>query len=137
MTIDEINAFCKNSLIENLGIRFTKASPTSIEATMPVNSKTTQPMGYLHGGASLALAETVASAGSMLITDPKTHNVFGMQVAGNHIASVKEGKVIAKATILHKGNSSHVWDVRIESEDGKLISTVRITNAIVKLKSLG
>lgn len=134
MTIEEINRFCKNSLIENLGIQFTKFSGETIEATMPVNHKTIQPMGYLHGGSSLALAESVASAGSLLILDPNKFNVFGMQVSGNHISSIKNGEVIAKACLLHKGNSSHVWDVRIEDKNGKLISTSRVTNAIIKVK---
>ncbi len=134
MTIEEINLFCKNTLIENLGIQFTEFLGKTIEATMPVNEKTIQPMGYLHGGASLALAESVASAGSLLNVDPKKFTVFGMQVSGNHVSSINKGEVVAKAVLIHRGGTSHVWDVRIEDKAGKLISTSRVTNAIVKIK---
>jgi len=132
MTIDEINEFCKNSLVEHLDIRFVEVTPTSVIARMPVHPPTLQPMGYLHGGASLALAETVGSAGSLFLIDPSKFNVFGMQVSANHISSIREGFVYAKATIVHKGRTTHVWDVEIRDDDNKLISVARVTNAIVE-----
>jgi 1,4-dihydroxy-2-naphthoyl-CoA hydrolase len=132
MTIDEINDFCKNSLVGHLQIEFTKVSPTSVIAKMPVHTLTQQPMGFLHGGASLALAETVASCGSLFQIDPDKYNVFGMQVTGNHISPAVEGYVYARATLLHKGRTSHVWDVEIRDEENKLISVARVTNAIVE-----
>jgi 1,4-dihydroxy-2-naphthoyl-CoA hydrolase len=134
MTIQEINKICENSLISHLGIEFTAYTGTTVEARMPVHSPTHQPMGYLHGGASLALAETVGSAGSLFLVDPTKFNVFGMQVTGNHISSIREGWVIARATIIHQGRTSHVWDVEIRDTDGKLISVARVTNAIVEKK---
>ena len=122
-------------MISHLGIEFTGYTETTVEARMPVHAPTHQPMGYLHGGASLALAETVGSAGSLFLVDPTKFNVFGLQVTGNHISSIREGWVIARATIIHQGRTSHVWDVEIRDTDGKLISVARVTNAIVEKKT--
>ena len=88
-------------------------------------------MEFLHGGANLALAETLAGLGSMLLVDNEKFDVLGTQVSGNHTGVLKEGKALAKAKIVHKGNKTHVWNVDIKSEDGRLISTVRVTNMIV------
>jgi len=134
MTIEEINEFCKNTLVEHLDIEFVEVTPTTVIARMPVHAPTQQPMGYLHGGASLALAETVGSAGSLFLIDPKEFNVFGIQVSASHISSVREGFVIAQATIIHKGRTTHVWDVEIKDDENKLISVARVTNAIVQKK---
>ncbi|MDA3930274.1 MAG: hotdog fold thioesterase [Prolixibacteraceae bacterium] len=134
MNISEINQFCQNSMVSHLGIEFLECTETMVVASMPVNSNTHQPLGYLHGGASLALAETVGSAGSLFNLDTEKYLAFGMSVTGNHVASIQEGKVIATATIVHKGRTSHVWDVEIKDEAGKLISVARVTNAIVEKK---
>lgn len=101
---------------------------------MPVNQNTHQPLGFLHGGASLALAETVGTAGSLFNLDTEKYLAFGMSVNGNHVASIKEGVVTATATAVHKGKTTHVWDVEIKDQDGKLISVARVTNAIVEKK---
>ncbi|MFA9392291.1 MAG: PaaI family thioesterase [Prolixibacteraceae bacterium] len=134
MDIKEINQYCKNSLISHLGIEFLKCTENKVVATMPVNSNTLQPLGYLHGGASLALAETVGSAGSLFSIDTNKYIAFGMNVSGNHVSSIREGLLTATATIIHRGKTSHVWDVEIKNEEGKLISVVRVTNAIVEKK---
>jgi 1,4-dihydroxy-2-naphthoyl-CoA hydrolase len=134
MTIEQINKVCKNTFIEYLGIEFTSYGEDFIEAKMPVDSNKHQPMGLLHGGASLALAETVASAGSFMMVDEKKYNVLGLQVTGNHVASMSEGNLIARAEIVHKGSSTHVWDVKISTEEGKLISVARVTNIIIEKK---
>lgn len=134
MDITTINQLCKNSLVEHLGIEFTLCTPEKVVATMPVNNNTQQPMGYLHGGASLALAETVGSAGSLFSIDTEKFLAFGMSVTGNHVSSIREGKVIATAMLVHRGKTSHVWDVQIKDENGKLISVARVTNAIVEKK---
>lgn len=135
MNISEINKFCENSLVSFLNIEFIEMTKKTLTARMPVNARTCQPMGYLHGGASLALAETVGSAGTIVITDMSKYDVFGMQVTGNHIAPAKIGDIVtATASIIHKGKKSHVWDVEIRDGQNKLISVARVTNAIVEKK---
>ncbi len=132
--IDQLNDFCANSMIGVLGIVFTNFKINSIHATMPVNNKTCQPNGWLHGGASLAFAESLAGAGSSLLIDREKYNVFGMQVCGNHISSVDHGAIIGEAQIIHKGKTTHVWEVKITGENDKLISVVRVTNIITDKK---
>jgi 1,4-dihydroxy-2-naphthoyl-CoA hydrolase len=131
---DTLNEFCAQSMIGLLGITFTDVQPESISATMPVNSKTCQPNGWLHGGASLALAESMAGAGSYLLVDREQFNVLGLQISGNHVSSVKRGILQANAQLIHKGITTHIWDVKITDENLKLISTVRVTNIITDKK---
>ena len=101
---------------------------------MPVDQRTRQPFGILHGGASLALAETVAGLGSMVACQPD-ETVVGMQVSGNHISSAHEGDTVrAVATAVHLGRSSHVWNVDIFTSTGKLVSSVRVVNSVTKRK---
>ncbi len=128
--IEQLNDFCANSMIGVLGIVFTEFKINSIHATMPVNSKTCQPNGFLHGGASLAFAESLAGAGSYLLIDREKYNVFGLQVSGNHISSVDHGALKGDAKIIHKGFTTHIWEVEISGENDKLISVVRVTNII-------
>ena len=105
-----------------------------VEATMPVDHRNRQPFGILHGGATLALAETVAGFGSMIICNPDEY-VVGMQVSGNHISSAHEGDTVrAVGTIVHKGRSSHVWNVDVFTSTGKLVSSVRVVNSVMKRK---
>ena len=132
--IDQLNEFCANSMIGVLGIIFTDIQNESIQATMPVNGKTCQPNGFLHGGASLALAESLAGAGSYLLIDRERFNAFGLQVSGNHISSVKQGILKGNAQLIHKGKTTHVWEVKISDENDKLISVVRVTNIITEKK---
>lgn len=134
MNISDINNFCQNSLISHLGIEFLEVTPQKVVAKMPVNSNTQQPLGYLHGGASLALAETVGTAGTLFNIDQEKYLAFGMQVSGNHVSSIRKGVVIATATPVHRGRTTEVWDVEIKDEKGKLISVARVTNAIVEKK---
>lgn len=131
---EALNEFCAQSMIGLLGITFTDVQPDSIRATMPVNSKTCQPNGWLHGGASLALAESMAGAGSYLLVDREQFNVLGLQVSGNHVSSINKGILQANAQLIHKGKTTHVWDVKITDENHKLISTVRVTNIITDKK---
>jgi uncharacterized protein (TIGR00369 family) len=130
MTIQQINEFCKNTFVSHLEIEFLEYGSDYVVARMPVNSKKLQPNKVLHGGASLALAETIAGAGSMLLIDNEKYNVLGLQVTGNHLSTVSGGDVIARAEIVHKGQSTHVWDVNIADEKGKLICVSRVTNII-------
>ncbi len=134
MDINLLNKLNRHTLAEQLEIEFIDSDENRLSARMPVNEKTRQPFGYLHGGASLALAETVASSGSYLLADPEKESVFGVQVSSNHVASVKEGNVIATATLIHKGKHTHIWDVIITDDTGKNISLCRVTNKIVEKK---
>lgn len=132
--IEELNDFCAHSMIGVLGIVFTDIQTDSIHATMPVTSKTCQPNGWLHGGASLAFAESLAGAGSYLLIDREQFNVFGLQVSGNHISSVDKGILQGDAQLIHKGKTTHVWEVKISDDCHKLISIVRVTNIITDKK---
>ncbi|WP_294618886.1 Cof-type HAD-IIB family hydrolase [uncultured Bacteroides sp.] len=130
--LDLLNAQARHALMGNLGIQYTYASEDRIEATMPVDQRTRQPFGILHGGATLALAETVAGLGSMITCQPD-EIVVGMQVSGNHISSAHEGDTVrAVATIVHKGRSSHVWNVDVFTSTNKLVSSVRVVNSVLK-----
>lgn len=130
--LEFLNAQTKHALMGNLGIQYTYASPERVEATMPVDERTRQPFGILHGGATLALAETVAGLGSMVACQPD-EIVVGMQVSGNHVSSAHEGDTVrAVGTIVHKGRSSHVWNVDVFTSTNKLVSSVRVVNSILK-----
>lgn len=128
----QLNARAKHALMGNLGIQYTYASEDRVEATMPVDERTRQPFGILHGGATLALAETLAGLGSMILCQPD-EIIVGMQVSGNHVSSAKEGDTVrAVGTIIHKGRSSHVWNVDVFTSTGKLVSTIRVVNSVLK-----
>lgn len=130
--LDLLNERSKHALMGNLGIQYTYAAEGRIEATMPVDERTRQPFGILHGGATLALAETIAGLGSMVIVEPDEF-VVGMQVNGNHISSAHEGDTVrAVATIIHKGRSSHIWNVDVFTSTDKLVSSIRVMNSVLK-----
>ena len=127
--LDLLNEPARHAMMGNLGIQYTYASDQRVEATMPVDYRTRQPFGILHGGATLALAETVAGLGSMIICEPD-EIVVGMQVSGNHISSAHEGDTVrAVATIVHKGRSSHV---DVFTSTNKLVSSIRVVNSVIK-----
>ncbi|MCF0189150.1 MAG: Cof-type HAD-IIB family hydrolase [Bacteroidaceae bacterium] len=132
--LDSLNEQAATTLMGNLGIQYTYADPQRVEATMPVDQRTRQPFGILHGGATLALAETVAGLGSMIACPPECF-VVGMQVSGNHISSAIEGDTVrAVATAVHLGRSSHVWNVDVFTSTGKLVSSVRVVNSVMLKK---
>ena len=132
LQLDKLNELAKHALMGNLGIQYTYASENRVEATMPVDERTRQPFGVLHGGATLALAETVAGLGSMMLCKPDEIMV-GMQVSGNHVSSAHEGDTVrAVGVILHRGRSSHVWNVDVYTSTDKLVSSVRVTNSVLK-----
>lgn len=126
--------FSKNTLMETLEIEFTDAGPDFLEATMPVNSRVHQPMGLLHGGASVALAESVGSAASIMFINPEKQEVRGIEISANHLRSKRDGKVTGTAKIIHQGRSLHLWEVRITDEEGRLISLCKITNMVLPKK---
>lgn len=120
--------------MENLGIQYTDVAQGRVEATMPVDHRTRQPFGVLHGGATLALAETVAGIGSMVVCPPG-RTAVGMQVSGNHVSAALEGDTVrALGTIIHQGRSTHVWNVDVFTSAGKLVSSVRVVNSIIDRK---
>ena len=130
--IDAMNAQSGSTLMGNLGIQYTFASAERVEATMPVDHRTRQPFGILHGGATLALAETVAGLGSMIACQPDEF-VVGMQVSGNHVSSAHEGDTVrAVCTPVHLGRSSHVWNVDVFTSTDKLVSSIRVVNSVMK-----
>lgn len=129
---DGINIGSPSTLMETLGIEFTLLSPERTEAVMPVDRHVCQPFGILHGGATLALAESVAGQGSFLLCEADEMPA-GIQVSCNHVSSVREGdKVRAVGTIIHRGRSIHVWNIDIFTSTDKLVSSVRVVNSILK-----
>lgn len=129
--LEQVNAFSKNTLMETLGITYTDIGPDFLVATMPVNARVHQPMGLLHGGATIALAESVGSAASFLFVDPGKFTVKGIEISANHLKSKKEGVVTAKAINIHKGKTTHLWQVEVRDEEGVLISLCKITNIVL------
>ncbi|MDB4297640.1 PaaI family thioesterase [Flavobacteriaceae bacterium] len=130
-TLAHINQFAKNTLMETLEIVYTEVGEGMLKATMPVTSKVHQPMGFLHGGATVALAESVGSAASFLFVDPTKYNIKGIEISANHIKSKKEGIITATAKIIHKGKTTHLWEVRVTDEQDELISLCKITNIVL------
>jgi 1,4-dihydroxy-2-naphthoyl-CoA hydrolase len=128
------NEWSKNTLMETLEIKYVDAGEDFLVATMPVNSRVHQPMGLLHGGASVALAESVGSAASLMFVNPEKSEVRGIEIAANHLKSKKEGILTATAKIIHKGASIHLWEIRIVDENQKLISLCKLTNMILSRK---
>jgi len=129
--LEKLNAISKNTLMETLDIRYTEIGDDFLVATMPVNSKVHQPMGLLHGGATVALAESVGSAASHYFRLDDNQEVRGIQINANHIRSVKEGIVTATAKILHKGRTTILWEIKIEDEKQRLISICKLTCIIL------
>lgn len=117
--------------MESLGIEIVTLEKNKVVMTMPVDERTHQPAGYLHGGASVLLAETVASFGGFLNIDQKNQAVFGMEINANHVKSKREGIVTATATPLHIGRTTMVWDIKITDEEDNLISVSRCTLGVV------
>lgn len=125
----------KNTLGEQLGMEFTEIGEDYIKATMPVDHRTKQPYGLLHGGASVALAETLGSVGSALVVDQSKFNCVGLEINANHLRSVRDGFVTGIAKPIHIGASTHVWDIRITDQRDKLVCISRLTVAVIKQPS--
>ena len=132
--LKSFNLLRKNTLMETLDIECVDVGEDFITAKMPVNSKVHQPYGQLHGGATAALAETVGSMASHFFMDSKNQLVNGIELTINHIKSKKEGVVFATARNIHKGRSTHLWEVRIVDENDQLISICKMTNIILDKK---
>ena len=132
MDLALINQYSKNTLMQTLEIEYIEIGKDYLIAKMPVNPKVHQPMGLLHGGATVALAESVGSAASMIFVDIQKYEVRGIEISANHLKSIKDGNVYAKATIIHKGRSIHLWEIKITNENGDLISLCKLTNMILE-----
>lgn len=124
----------KNTLMETLEIEYIDAGDDFLKAKMPVNSRVHQPMGLLHGGATVALAESVGSAASLMFVNPEKQEVRGIEISANHLRSIREGVVFATAKILHQGRSIHLWEIRIVDEKDRLISICKLTNMVLPRK---
>lgn len=125
----------KNTLGDQLGMEFTEIGEDYIKGTMPVDHRTKQPYGLLHGGASVALAETLGSIGSALVVDQTKFNCVGLEINANHLRSVRDGFVTGIARPIHLGASTHVWDIRITDQRDKLVCISRLTVAVIKKPS--
>lgn len=130
MQIEELNAACKNTFMEVLGIRFTAWTEESLDAIMPITPKLYQPMKVVHGGALISLAESVGSAASYLLVDPEKFMVLGSVVNSQHLAPATVGTLHARATLVTAAAFKHIWDVEIKDDEAKLISISRVTNSI-------
>ena len=131
-SLKEVNQFNENTLIKHLGIEITEIGPNFLTGRMPVDHRTHQPMGLLHGGASVVLIESLGSVGSSLLVDLSKEHPVGLEVNANHVGAARAGHVVAKATIVHAGKKTHVWQVEVRTEDtNRLISTGRLTVMIV------
>ncbi|PLT30336.1 hotdog fold thioesterase [Peribacillus deserti] len=121
------------TLLHALGIEILEVARGSVKASMPVDDRTRQPFGLLHGGASVALAETVASIGGYELVDKEHEGVVGLEINANHIRGKKDGIVYAAGQVLHQGRTTMVWEVKITDEQDRLISVSRCTLAVIKL----
>ncbi len=127
----ELRALATRGMADGLGIVFTEMEPSRVVATMPVDQRTQQPFGILHGGASIALAETVASVGALVNVDRDKYVAVGQEINGNHIRSMSSGTVTATGTPVHVGRTSQVWSVEIRDEEGRMVCLSRCTLAVV------
>lgn len=134
-TIEELQAACTHTLVENLGIAFTEIGVDYLEARMPVDERTMQPMGLLHGGASAALAETVGGAAAYLCVEEGTICV-GLEINANHLRPAQRGWVSARATCLHLGRTTQVWQIMIRDEQERLVCVSRLTVAVQNAPSV-
>ncbi len=131
ISLDQLNENAANTMGPYLGMEFTEIGPDYLRAMMPVDHRTIQPYGLLHGGASAALAETVGSVASALIIDPQQQICVGLEINANHVRGVREGYVHAIAKPLHLGGSTHVWDIRITDDEHRLVCVSRLTVAVL------
>jgi 1,4-dihydroxy-2-naphthoyl-CoA hydrolase len=131
-TPESLDAISANTMVEHLGIEFVAIDEDSITARMPVDHRTVQPAGLLHGGASVALAETLGSVAATLCVNPAETTCVGLEINANHIRSVRSGYVTGVARPLHLGNSTQVWDIRIHDEQERLVCVCRLTMAVLK-----
>lgn len=132
--VAHLQEISKNTMVEHLGIEFLEIGQNFISAKMPVDQRTIQPMGLLHGGASIVLAETLGSVASSILVDINKFHCVGLEINANHIKSARNGYVTGKANPIHIGKKTHVWDIRIINENEDLVCVSRLTVAIIEKK---
>lgn len=136
-SVAELNAGRPGTLVEHLGIEFTEIGDDFVRATMPVDQRTRQPHGLLHGGASVALAETLGSMGAIMCLDVEQYQCVGQEINANHLRAARKGLVTGTARPVHLGGRSQVWIIDIVNEAGKLTCTSRLTVAVIRRGALG
>ncbi|HSN18755.1 MAG TPA: hotdog fold thioesterase [Gammaproteobacteria bacterium] len=135
-SVDDINAYQRDTLVSHLGIRYTEVGEDFLSATMPVDARTKQPAGILHGGASVALAETLGSTGANMVLDRDKKLAVGLEINANHIRAMREGEVHGIARPLHIGGTTQVWEIRVSDGEERLVCVSRITMAVLDKASL-
>jgi 1,4-dihydroxy-2-naphthoyl-CoA hydrolase len=135
ISVQQLQEISKNTMVEHLGIEFLEVSKDHLSAKMPVDHRTHQPMGLLHGGASVVLAETLGSVASSLVVDLNLYDCVGLEINANHIRSVKSGHVFGISKAIHLGKKTHIWDIRITNEKDQLVCISRLTVAIIDKKT--
>ena len=135
--LDSLNAYQQDTLVSRLGIRYTEIGEDWLKASMPVDARTKQPAGILHGGASVALAETLGSTGANLVVDRKAKLCVGLEINANHIRAMREGEVTGVARPLHMGGTTQVWEIRISDATERLVCISRITLAVLDRAAMG
>lgn len=135
LTLAELNALSVGNMGEHLGIELTEAGDDYICGRMPVDHRTKQPMGLLHGGASAAFAETLGSVGSVMLVNPDTHSIVGVEINANHLRKVTDGYVYGRATLVLRSRKLHVWDIRITNEGNELVCLSRLTVMVLERRN--
>ncbi len=131
VSLTQLNAMSVNTLVSHLGIEFTEVGTDYLIARMPVDARTHQPLGLLHGGASVALAETLGSVAATLCVNRETQYCVGLEINANHIKSIRQGFVIGRTTPVHVGKRTQVWEIRITNEQDELVCVSRLTLAVI------
>jgi len=131
VTLESLNKLSANTMVSHLGIEFTQIGDDFIEAKMPVDARTQQPLGLLHGGASVTLAETLGSVAATCCVDHESQYCVGLDINANHVKSAKNGYVFGITKPIHIGKKTHVWEIRITNEQNELICISRITMAVI------
>ncbi|MFT6855556.1 MAG: 1,4-dihydroxy-2-naphthoyl-CoA hydrolase [Cyclobacteriaceae bacterium] len=132
--IEQLNKFSENTMVSHLGIEFTEVNSDSLKARMPVDERTKQPMGILHGGASVVLAETLGSVASSLLLNREKQYAVGLEINANHVKSAKEGFVWGTTKAIHIGKRTHIWEIVIKNDAAQLVAISRLTVAIIDRK---
>jgi 1,4-dihydroxy-2-naphthoyl-CoA hydrolase len=130
-TVAALNALSRNTLLEQLDIRFTEVGDDYLVATMPVDARTHQPFGLLHGGASAVLSESLGSSGANCCLDMASEYAVGLEINANHVRAVRQGMVTGRARPVHIGRRTHVWETRVEDDAGRLVCVSRLTLAVM------